>query len=150
MGKVIDIRRAIGKKQDADMYACQADAEIKKGDFRRAELLYETAMGIYSEFMKPPVSLYERLSDCRLYMKEFSRSVRTLEDCLEKHPDNIGVLVRLGMMHIDQWVEIQDAQKSVKYFSRVKELNPEYRSRAMTISQMLAYAIDCSRAGNDR
>ncbi|MFH1064440.1 MAG: tetratricopeptide repeat protein [Candidatus Woesearchaeota archaeon] len=150
MGTVVNIRDVIDKKREADRHVQKGDEEVKNENFKKAEFLYEVALEKYSGFMKPPVSLYERLSDCRLYMKRFTDAVKTLEDCLNRHPDNISVLVKLGMMHIDHWTEIQDPAAAVRYFSRVKELKPEYKSRAMTISAMLAYASSYSKQENHR
>ncbi len=150
MGIVIDINIDLAKKEEADGYLQKADKAFDSENFKKAEFLYEVARTCYSDRVRPPASLYERLSDCRLYMKYFDDAVRTLEECLDQYPDDIDVLVKLGTLHIDQWKEIQDPEAAVKYFSRVKELKPDYRSSGMSIHAMLAYAISYSRQGNHR
>jgi len=116
-------------------------------DYAGAEKAYQQAIDAFSE-RKAPAFAYEKLSDSYFMQNKLKESVSALEKCLEIYPDDLGIMVKLGMLHIDQFEEIRNPLKAVHYFKRIKTINPNFGSGCLTIDLMLMWAEIYADAGN--
>ena len=130
----------------------RAEAAIERANYyfytkqeKDAIPFYEAVIG---NLGRPPIMAYDNLSRCYFLESRFRDAVEIVEKGLEIHPDSIDLLLRLAMMHSDQFQEIRNPFKAVKYLSRIKELCPEFSEKGMSIDTMLMYAEACADIGS--
>jgi tetratricopeptide (TPR) repeat protein len=109
-------------------------------DYAESGRLYELAIDSFSEFDKAQVFVYENLSESYFMQNKLKETVSVLEKCLENHPDDKGVMVKLGMLHINQFEEIRNPMKAVHYFKYIKSIDPYFKFGCLSIDTMLMWA----------
>lgn len=142
MVELINLASVASSRRDYILVLAAAQSSFSEKKFAEAAAQYERARDLAGDArLQFPEFLYVQLANCYLRAENHQQAISCLEQGLLEHPQGVEILCFLGSMYLEHDFPGRNPLLAVDYFSRLKNISPEFRQGCTSIETMLTFAL---------